>query len=90
MVSPSIAKGFQDGPGSTALFSNPAALSVDANDVLWVADSTNQVIRKVVVNSATPGDSTVTTVAGTVPTGTPTAPVAYTGTTSTTFTGCLI
>jgi DNA-binding beta-propeller fold protein YncE len=75
-----IAKGFQDGPGSTALFSNPAALSVDANDILWVADSTNQVIRKVVVHSATPGDSTVTTVAGTVPTGTPTAPVAYTGT----------
>ena len=81
VVSPSIAKGFQDGPGSTALFSNPAALSVDANDVLWVADSTNQVIRKVVVNSATPGDSTVTTMAGTIPTGTPTAPIANPGTT---------
>ena len=76
-----IAKGFLDGAGGTALFSNPASLSVDGNDVLWVADSTNQVIRKIVVNSAAAGDSTVSTAAGTVPTGTATAPVAYSGST---------
>ena len=81
VTSPAIGKGFLDGAGSSALFSGPASLSVDANDVLWVADSTNQLIRKVVVNGATPGNSTVSTAAGTVPTGSSTAPVTYLGAT---------
>ena len=80
VTSPAIGKGFQDGSGSTAYFSNvPASLSVDANDVLWMADTNNHVIRKIVVKSATPGDSTVSTVAGTIPTGTATVPVVYAG-----------
>jgi DNA-binding beta-propeller fold protein YncE len=80
-VAPATPKGFLDGPGSTALFNNAAALAVDGNDALWVADSLSHVVRKIVVNSATPGDCTVTTVAGTVPTGPATAPVVYSGST---------
>jgi len=73
------AKGYLDGPGSTALFQNPASLFVDANDLLWVVDQNNYLIRTVTVNYATPGNSVVATVAGTLPTGTSAAPVTYSG-----------
>lgn len=72
-------KGYLDGPGSSALFQNPASLFVDANDLLWVVDQNNFIIRTVTVNYTTPGTSVVATVAGTIPTGTSAAPVTYPG-----------
>ncbi|MEZ0369113.1 MAG: hypothetical protein ACAI44_08525 [Candidatus Sericytochromatia bacterium] len=39
--------GYQDGPGSTARFSSPAEIDVDAAGNLYVADTGNDAIRKI-------------------------------------------
>jgi len=41
--------GFLNGSGSLALFNNPQAITVDANGVIYVADTGNNCIRKIVV-----------------------------------------
>jgi sugar lactone lactonase YvrE len=51
-------RGFLDGSASTALFSLPAAVALDAAGILWVADTHNHAIRRV-----TP-DGTALTIAG--------------------------
>ncbi len=51
--------GFADGAGALAQFQTPAAIAVDQQDHLYVADKSNHAIRKVV-----PRTGTVTTVAG--------------------------
>ena len=51
--------GFADGPGTSARFSHPTSLTIDANDNLYVVDQGNNAIRRI-----TP-DGYVTTVAGT-------------------------
>ncbi len=53
-----VAPGYQDGPGATARFAGPAGIAVDAAGNLYVADTDNQVIRKI-----TPGGG-VGTLAG--------------------------
>ncbi|HEX3718350.1 MAG TPA: immunoglobulin domain-containing protein [Verrucomicrobiae bacterium] len=60
--SPTNAFGFADGAGSDALFSYPGALASDTNGNIFVADSYNCVIRKIVPSGLT--DCTVTTIAG--------------------------
>ena len=40
--------GATDGPGSTATFNNPQGIVVDSTGVLFVADSSNHKIRKIV------------------------------------------
>jgi sugar lactone lactonase YvrE len=50
--------GFADGSASTALFHWPVGVAVDASGVVWVADTSNQAIRKV------QADGSVSTVAG--------------------------
>jgi hypothetical protein len=50
--------GFQDGPGNTAMFDGPAALAVDVNNIVYVADRNNKRIRKIMP------DGTVSTLAG--------------------------
>jgi len=52
--------GFANGPGATAAFYNPFGVAVDAAGNVYVADSYNQLIRKI-----TPG-GVVSTLAGTV------------------------
>ena len=59
--------GFADGPGTTAQFRSPRAVAVDAAGNVYVADTQNHNIRQV-----TPG-GVVTTVAGAVPSPTPTS-----------------
>ncbi|BDU77148.1 putative Ig domain-containing protein [Mesoterricola sediminis] len=73
------AQGYQDGTGASAYFYGAASMCVDANDVIWVADSSNAVIRQITVPSIGMNTGVVTTFAGTTPTGTVTAPVAVTG-----------
>lgn len=53
-----LSSGFADGAATSAVFSKPAGLAVDANGTLYVADSNNQRIRAVLANG------TVYTVAG--------------------------
>jgi hypothetical protein len=52
--------GGQDGVGSDARFSNPQGVTADGAGNLYVADTNNQTIRKIVIATAT-----VTTIAGT-------------------------
>jgi sugar lactone lactonase YvrE len=53
--------GNADGTGTNALFSGPAGISVDGSGNLYVADSGNQTLRKVVISGT---NGTVSTVAG--------------------------
>ena len=53
------ANGSQDGPGSSARFSHPGGLVLDAAGNLYVADTGNSTVRKIA------SDGTVTTFAGT-------------------------
>jgi hypothetical protein len=50
--------GYVDGPGDTALFSDPCGVSADADGCLYVADTGNNCIRRVAP------DGTVSTLAG--------------------------
>jgi hypothetical protein len=50
--------GHKDGPAASALFSAPSGLAVDRNDALYVADASNNAIRKIAA------DGTVTTPIG--------------------------
>lgn len=50
--------GYNDAQGTNALFSSPEGLSIDANGLLYVADASNNVIRRIFT------DGTVTTWAG--------------------------
>lgn len=52
-------RGYQDGPGSQARFNQPAAVTVDLQGMIYVADTGNDVIRKI-----TP-EGIVSTLAGT-------------------------
>lgn len=51
-------RGHRDGPGSAALFSAPRGIAVDRAGVVYVADTDNQVIRRIMP------DGTVSTYAG--------------------------
>ena len=54
-------KGFQDGPGNTAMFDDPSALAIDGNNNLYVSDRNNKRIRKIEPNgnvSTLAGDGT--------------------------------
>jgi gliding motility-associated-like protein len=53
-----LLEGYKDGPGSSALFGGPTGISIDKFDNIFVADKSNNRIRKV-----TP-EGTVTTFAG--------------------------
>ncbi|MDB6020324.1 MAG: repeat containing protein [Pedosphaera sp.] len=53
--------GSSDGVGSAALFSTPGGITMDTAGALYVADSGNQIIRKMVLNGS---NWMVTTIAG--------------------------
>jgi trimeric autotransporter adhesin len=40
-------RGFEDGPGKTASFSNPQAVAIDTFGVVYVADTGNNAVRKI-------------------------------------------
>ncbi len=54
--------GFADGAGSSATFNYPEGIAVDANGNVYVADTGNETIRKIVIGSD--GSATVSTLAG--------------------------
>lgn len=54
--------GYQDGDGLQAQFNKPRSIAVDANGVLYVADTGNHCIRKIVVDDQ--GSALVSTLAG--------------------------
>jgi sugar lactone lactonase YvrE len=56
--------GYADGTGTAAKFNNPYGIAIDASGNLYVADSFNNCIRKVVVPTLGNGTGVVTTVAG--------------------------
>jgi prepilin-type N-terminal cleavage/methylation domain-containing protein len=62
--SATAASGFADGNGAVARFSNPTGITVDSSGNVYVADSSNNRIRKITTN----GD--VTTIAGASTSGT--------------------
>ncbi|MDB5097784.1 MAG: hypothetical protein JWM80_2205 [Cyanobacteria bacterium RYN_339] len=68
------ALGLVDGPGSEALFQNPAQITIGPDGALYVVDAGNNCIRKVVVDAA--GAATVSTFAGTGQAGYVDGPVA--------------
>ncbi|BDD12615.1 hypothetical protein FUAX_50470 (plasmid) [Fulvitalea axinellae] len=55
--------GFQDGAGSTAEFSSPTGVTIDAEDNVYIADAGNLRIRKIRQNPN--GTASVSTLAGT-------------------------
>ena len=57
--------GYVDATGTAAKFNNPQGMTIDASGNLYIADSSNNVIRKVVVPSLVNGTGVVTTIAGT-------------------------
>lgn len=59
-IAGNVSRGYADGVGKNAIFSGPNGVAVNVAGEIFVADSTNNVIRKV-----SPGGA-VTTVAGTV------------------------
>lgn len=57
--------GYNAGPaGATAEFSDPSGVAVDANGVVYVADTFNGLIRTLTASTTTPGTYDVSTVAG--------------------------
>jgi sugar lactone lactonase YvrE len=58
MGTPHFGSGSADGVGAAAMFSQPLGICVDGNGNAYVADSTNDIIRKIAP------DGTVTTLAG--------------------------
>ena len=60
--------GNTDGTGTTAEFDGPIGVAVDSSGALYVADSTNNEIRKIVCTGSTASTCTVTTLAGLGPT----------------------
>jgi DNA-binding beta-propeller fold protein YncE len=44
------AAGSNDGPGHTATFNQPMGIAVDGNGIIYVADASNYVIRKIVIH----------------------------------------
>jgi sugar lactone lactonase YvrE len=61
--SPTGNAGFADGAGNTSLFNNPMGIVIDAQGNIYVADTGNNRIRKIVIDPLT-GLSSVTTIAG--------------------------
>ncbi len=57
-------RGAQDGAESTAVFLMPTSVAVDSSGIVYVADSSNSTIRKIVPASNGTTDGTVYTVAG--------------------------
>ena len=83
--SPSGARGFVDGVGGVAHFANPRGLVADRTGIIYVSDSNNNAIRRVMcVLSATPTPSTSATC---TPTQSQTSSGTRTGSSSSTGSG---
>ena len=65
-IAGSGASGYANGVGSAATFNNPTDIAVYGNNILYVADSGNCAIRKLVLNELKTS-ATVTTYAGATP-----------------------